>query len=777
MKKNRISISFFLTLFLSIAFITIFYGKILLSPNDYMFSNWGDGIKNYYTYAYHIRHDTSCINFQGMNYPYGEHILYTDNHPIFSGILKVTGSMFPSVNNHCIGILNLIIILSFVLSALTARLILTALKVTPFIAAISSLGMMALCPQVFRMGGHLALSYGFFVPLTIYLTLKGLIRDSGPLWRWLLFVNIMFWFYVHAYLGMMGISFVLSCWIFTYLFRFRYVKKEMKFYACLFLWVAIPVIVFVLFLRLTDIHTGRTQNPLGFFLSNSEPDDILVPTGPPLRPLIDIIVKVHQNWEAWSYIGLTSIIVLAVVIINLMLNFIRKRKIGINEKWLPGSEIRILLWSSLFLMVFAFGFPFKSWPGLLELVPVIKNFRATGRFNWFFFFIVNIMTAMILDQWLKNSRDSKGRIIIIVAILVALLFTFGEGLAYHKSNAKEIIRCKNLFLRENIGIEMETVLKNVNPGNYQAIIPLPFYYIGSENFSIEPIDASVRNSLVFSYHTGIPVAGARLTRTAISESRNIIQIISPDYYNKMIKNDIKSNKPFLILRTKEELSAYEEKLLSKGRFLNGDGSLGLFELPVNDLFQSSAASEFIKFESIRNSLFTKHGFLLSDSTGFITFNDYEDRQSDMKFSGNGAVSGNKKETTLLTGFDAGTFETGTEYSASMWMFNGKQDALNDWFRLIVEEFGAVNNQYFVTFVLPEQSESIDGNWSLVEIDFRVQNSKNYLAIKLKGKETDHAVFHLDDLLVRKKSTDVYRIEAKAGLEKTRLFKNNHRISD
>ena len=55
MKSNKQD-SFYLTLVivLSLLFILIFYGKVLLNPNQYTFSNTGDGIKNYYTYAYYI---------------------------------------------------------------------------------------------------------------------------------------------------------------------------------------------------------------------------------------------------------------------------------------------------------------------------------------------------------------------------------------------------------------------------------------------------------------------------------------------------------------------------------------------------------------------------------------------------------------------------------------------------------------------------------------------------------------------------------------------------
>jgi hypothetical protein len=59
-----------LLIVISFCIVVFFYHKIILAPNDVIFSEHRDGIKNYYTFYYHIVHDASYINFAGMNYPY-----------------------------------------------------------------------------------------------------------------------------------------------------------------------------------------------------------------------------------------------------------------------------------------------------------------------------------------------------------------------------------------------------------------------------------------------------------------------------------------------------------------------------------------------------------------------------------------------------------------------------------------------------------------------------------------------------------------------------------
>jgi len=45
-----------------LAFLLHFYGHVLQSPNSVLLTSDGDGLKNYFTYAWHVEYDpTSCI--------------------------------------------------------------------------------------------------------------------------------------------------------------------------------------------------------------------------------------------------------------------------------------------------------------------------------------------------------------------------------------------------------------------------------------------------------------------------------------------------------------------------------------------------------------------------------------------------------------------------------------------------------------------------------------------------------------------------------------------
>ena len=64
------------------------FEMVFKCPSCHLFVDSADGLKNYFTGAYFVKHDGFGVWSEGMNYPYGEHVVYTDNQPIISMILK-----------------------------------------------------------------------------------------------------------------------------------------------------------------------------------------------------------------------------------------------------------------------------------------------------------------------------------------------------------------------------------------------------------------------------------------------------------------------------------------------------------------------------------------------------------------------------------------------------------------------------------------------------------------------------------------------------------------
>jgi len=346
-----------------------------------------------------------------------------------------------------------------------------------------------------------------------------------------------------------------------------------------------------------------------------------------------------------------------------------------------------------------------------------------------------------------------------------------EGVPYHTATSKSITRFANQFNTQLLDKSYQEAVSSIEPDYFQAILPLPFYYQGSESFSRPRHDETMRTTMIVSAHTGLPMFSANLTRTSIPESKKIVQLVSPSFYEKPIQHDLPTNKSFLIITTNDPITHYEQKILRKAKQIFKSENIKLYQLAFDDLFKSDADVYLKNFETQKYSLFENDIFLVSNTNSFLYYESFETSQSETTFRGNGAFNGTKKGENILAEFSPGTFEKGKNYTVSCWMYNGFKDALNLHFQLRVEEFNESANSWENTICFPEQSQVINGNWSLVEMEFKVKNPGSYVYIVTKGKPDSKSPFVADELLIREQHLDVYRMDT---VKKT-LFYNNHDI--
>lgn len=761
-----------LILILLASVITVFfYHDIVFHPNDYMFTNEGDGIKNYFTYSYHIKFDKSYINFEGMNYPYDEHFLYTDCHPIISNFIKLISNVFPSIIDYNIGIINFLMILSIFLTFVICYLVLLEFNINQWLSILFSIGITFLAPQIFRLVGHLALSYSVAIPLSWLLLIKILKNQNSIKYKILLFLNNIFWLFIHSYLGII-ILFFLSMMILIKFILEKHKSKELKSFIGLISTVIIPIMFFYAFAILSDTHKNRTDNPSGFFQYNAELDDVFLPHHPPLKPLFDKLTGniIVQQWEAWGYVGIATTLLFAVIIILFVTQLIKRKTSNILKQLFDYQYLNISLIAASIVLLFAMAVPFKQIDGLIDYLSFVKPFRATGRFTWPFYFVAIVFLAYTIQK-VYNIFIQKRKIttaIIFCSCIGGLNII--EGLPYHSEISKAITTSKNVFKIENLSNSYINALKLIDTSKYQAIITLPFYYQGSECYSRPRMYKTVTSSIIISYHSGIPIICANLTRTSVDEGKKIVQIVSPAFYKKQIQYDIKSSKPFLVITTNDSLTDYEKEILRKCHLLYSSNELSIHSITPDALFKNNSQEIFQKYENKKDSLIQNQSFLTSKDSSFIYYNDFEKSSSKHPFRGRGGYQSIKKGKNTFAEFAPNTFNSDKTYHVSVWMYNGQKDALNDWFRFMIEEHDEVNNTWETTTYFPEQSETINGNWSLVEGTFKVKNSKSKVYITTKGKENATQELFADDLLIKENGVDIYKL-----VNDNQLFYNNHQV--
>ncbi|MBK7849572.1 MAG: hypothetical protein IPJ66_00185 [Bacteroidetes bacterium] len=165
-----------LSFFVVLIFVVVFFKPVFLHPNETILTADGDGIKTYTMIAGHIRNDSSWTEYQNMNYPYGQTHVFTDGQTLITNTLKFLAIPFPWFETHSVGLSNMLWLLSFPLCAFFLSLVLLRLSLPKTLVIIAAVSITLLCPQLFRLQGHLTLSYAFCFPLSWWLLIK---YDAG----------------------------------------------------------------------------------------------------------------------------------------------------------------------------------------------------------------------------------------------------------------------------------------------------------------------------------------------------------------------------------------------------------------------------------------------------------------------------------------------------------------------------------------------------------------------------------------------------------------------
>ncbi|MBN1951410.1 MAG: hypothetical protein JW801_09405 [Bacteroidales bacterium] len=761
-----------LLILLTVIFIATFYSKVIVSPNSYVFcADNDDGLKNYYTYVCFIKNNKSAFEFEGMNYPYYENFLYTDGQPAEAGFLRLVKYLIPAIADYSVGIINLFMILSFVLTTLFLYLIFTKLKVDKLLSVFGALAITILSPQVFRLTGHLALSYSFFIPLTIYLLI--LLEEESNFKRMLILAfTLLFFFFTHAYLGMIASAMVIVYAGIGILFNLIKSDKADLIRQLKILGTSIiPFLFFFIFLQLTDHHPGRTTNPWGIHENHAEVSTVFLPTSGPVNYLKFLVLgDVHQNWEGWAYVGLTAMSGLLMYLIG----FVMKNKL--TSKWSGNAFFMKILIAATLLLFLSMLLPFRDlWFKVVDKLDFIKQFRAIGRFAWVFFFIANILAIYIVNSIISRLRELK-KVWIATALLVVIpILITAEGIRYHQNASALLTKSPNLFSLKQTSGEFKEVFSAIHQNRYQAIISLPFFHIGSENFGKMADNETYKRSFMFSYHLGLPMMNCYMTRTSIPESKHIMQALGSNFYEKPIGKSLKSDKPFLVVTANSGLTKAETRLLSKSHLLVSRAGYSLYELEKDSLFRNTAPEEYQKFLLRKDRLFKKDEFLVSDTSLFFAYKDFSGFSSCPGKKQDECYAGEQPSYHILHTFPGVDLDTTKEYIARFWIYNGGKNFGQDIMKGMMFFTKTLENQEKWLFPVSDirSTHEINGNWSMMEITLSDIDPDAEYNLIVKGTEQTKLLFHIDDVLIYDQDLDIYRQYSENG--STYLFHNDHRI--
>jgi hypothetical protein len=749
---------------IAVAGIALKFGTYLRFPPAKVIEPYGDGFKAYMSPAYHALYDSSLTHFQGMNYPYGDHLVFADPQPILANALQLFQHIGPGLLQATIHWTHLLMLLSILACAFLLFALFHRLGVPFWYAALAAPLLTFLSPMLARIGFHYGLAQPAAIPAVLLLLLMYQERPRWPISLGIGATVLFFSLFHFQYFGILVLG--ISAYFFV---DFLYDPKReglLKLIAHYSLQALLPFLLLSFWLNSGNPIEDRASKPFGFLHYRSNFAGTFTS---PDQPHLQFVSKWTGDpggldIEARNYIGLIAGFGLWIFLVILLKS--RKKALLPGHFENPAAEpfVRRIFWSGLLLYLFSTGFPFtlSDWERFTEYLGPLRQFRAIGRFSWFFFFTANIVVL----TWIGRLPVKKAWMqILCLGILAAESFFF--------------LRARDLHLDDVAGLQPGATLleqTGINPADYQAILPIPYFHIGSDNFWVEPEGFIQQNAMVLSLQSGLPLCGVMMSRTSVGQTYRQLQLVSEPYRYPIILEDYPNTKPLLMLVDEERFRRdaprwdHFSSAATGVRFLKDLGRLKVYAVPLS-FFKASAdrKREIVATQATTIPLHPRDSFLLSDSTSFIAFRTWDKDFSTFKYAGQGGFSGNiHLENTL---FDEALPHrmAGERCIFSVWMY------LNDDMRgttiCTLREYAPKTGEALslVQLQVGQHARVFDSNgWALVEIPFESRSTDTHVQISFQNTEAKGPLY-LDELLIRPEGVDVFRKKPNGWWKNNRFY--------
>ena len=480
-----------------------------------------DSWKNVYTFVYHALHDEQAWQTMALHWPYGDHVTMADAQPFISNVCRPLVQLGILDERSLTYLVLMLPLLSIPLLGLMLYQLERAFGLSRSWAAAWALPLTLLYPQLLRVQGHYALAYGWVFPLLILLWLRlrrGGYRATDSVLVALVLTPAAL---THPYYLGIGGALVLALVLIDWAAHREHVWW--RYGRALALGMLLPAVIFFTISRLGDQPTDRVVTPYGFAAFRSKPQALVSDIRLPHWRAFNDHVKPLKlpSEEGYAYLGLLPAVGILWFGLSALGRRLRRRESG----WLEVQalarrrEWTVVALAGLALAIYSWGFPMASKGALFDQVRALagplKQMRGLGRFAWGTYYLWAPLGAALLT--LTTPAHVNWRRLLLV---LGLAFAVWEGASIWSARRFEGMQHTLMPSRSRI---VEAV-QGIKPA---AIIPVPFYHVGSENFSLDDGYYSIYFSTYPSLVLGVPGAGLYMSRTSWSQSLLSAELANP----------------------------------------------------------------------------------------------------------------------------------------------------------------------------------------------------------------------------------------------------------
>lgn len=725
LKDRYLWLCFALTLFIT----SFFLGDVLRAPNNFHFSSGGDGLQTYYQSIYHVKHDSTYLHQQGLNYPYGESIFFTGGQPLTSNLVKWMKPVV-DLSDYMVGITNLMMLIGIFICPIFLYLLFKELGVELLFAVLFAVGLTFITQQWERFGGHYPLAYLYAIPGMIYFLL---LFYKRPSWKWSVIIAayVMFLVFAHIYYVIFFGVIAFAFWMVFVVFNRHRAMPTWKSLLHLSVQLILPFIILQLLIHASSDVVDRTAIPWGFMVYRASIASYLFPYGLWYEHLFEVFrPQLGAEWEGLGYVGGAAMLLFVVEVFFFLFAF--KKFYGNVLRWENKFFLSLLI-SSILCVAVSFAFPFNyDLDKLLYQLGPIQQFRGIGRFAFVAFYLMNVLVISLFWKlpirtgWLRWALAS-----LMVVLMGSEAYTRMDQVSSRLRNER------NSLLRSG---EL-TGLESIDFHHFQAMIPYPFFHIGSENVGAL-CDGDLMNHVFdISVKTGLPTFAAAMSRTSISQSFNNMALSKEIMEIPGVINDVSNEKPVLLVCDTLNMAPHQKQLLRFARLITSHEKFVYYEMPLagfeQQLLANRAAINAMKPEDYYLSSNEMHVSNASDSV----FYDPTFRQIKLEYQWKRYVD-----------LDVPTSWQGRKMLLSFWIKDFQQDLVPRTSLEVVQKNGDEVTGYLSQYMDGRYVGTRKGS-ALIEYHIDFDSSTTHLQMSFQNKLLQGHVLECSDLIIRPEGVD------------------------
>lgn len=732
----------------------------------------GDAMKNYFAYIYHCMYG-SGFWFDGMNYPYGEQIMFVDGQPLLTVTISYLRNWIVFTPEQLNTILNSSMSLAFFLAIVYLYKVLLKFGVGHVWAIAFACVIVPMSMQLFLLCGMYGLAYSYVMPMYFYwfICYYETSKRKYILYTFVLTIIVMLLHpYQLAFITVWSGLYMAAYFVIT---RSKTIRQRMYHLIPIILSVSLSVGLFKLILLLTDTASDRPTYPYGLLSYGTTGAHIFKLQHSPYWQFLERMGwagEIPQDMKGYAYTGVVAIAILCSYILVRLYLLVRRKKMSfisnIDKQVAPVWQL-----VGLGALLFSMGVPFVwGLDFLYDYVSVFRQFRNLGNFAILFYYVATSLAVVVMYRsYIYVQKGRRLLAVITLFILPLMVWSYeATGIINHfRERGYGFIYNYYHFYSKLEHKKWKTVLEEqgYKPSDFQAIIHMPYCHVGSEKIWLSRGGFGLSLAMEAAFQLKLPIVDASMSRSSWSRTFEHIPLGGGAYTEKKLLYGTNDKRPFLLMY-------YEfDKLDMDDRYL--------FDISDSLCNTTNMITHILYPDTVRNTDIKNRNRMLAvgetigvkDSSLKNTdyyYNHFDTGQNTTSFCGNTAMQPVMDKEIILDKIDVHDWQKGVDYEASFWTLVNEYDYKTP--SVFVEQFDDNGKSLNKIFVPASQSRDVHEMWFRAGGHFSLDTQTITVVLGLDGK---NMLYHsLDEVLVRQ-ATDTVIYKDKEG----KVMANNHLMSN